>query len=391
MFRLTALVVGAVAMQKRHHENMTESPLIQSTECISWYKSATYLDGDPAPSYKRFNRGLRRLNLWDVINDVKAVFTTSHKCWPADLGHYGPFFVRLAWHCSGTYRSTDGAGGCAGGRIRFPPEATWEDNGNLDKARALLLPIKRKYRHRLSWGDLYTLAGTIAINEMGGPLKEFCFGRIDDSDNKDSLMLNSDCDMTTHECSGASGMLVPGLIYVNPEGPKGNPDPALSALDVKKAFGRMGMTASQTVALIGGGHAFGKAHGACAEAPCGSGANQALGENTVTSGFEGPWTSKPTSWDNEYFSALVAEKWEKFKGPAGKWQWRTVDRDSKYANNRMLTADYALLVDREYGQHVKRFAANQAELDAAFADAWSTLINGDSGKHWVKRRTCITL
>lgn len=228
--------------------------------------------------------------------------------------------IRLAWHCSGGYRNSDGRGGCDGGRIRFPPELTWMDNGNLDKALALLEPVKIKYGSDLSWGDLIILAGTTAIKSMGGPSIGFCGGRIDDADGRLSLPLGpSEVQRELFECAVDGTCVYPfgqttlGLIYVNPEGPQRNPDPALSAVDIRDSFGRMGFNDTETVAIIGGGHAFGKMHGACLDPPCGDG----IGANAYTSGFEGKWSTTPTSWSNEYFNNIIDYNYTMVDSPGG--------------------------------------------------------------------------
>merc|ERR1712048_685709 len=273
-------------------------------------------------------------------------------CWPADFGNYGPFFIRLAWHCSGSYRNTDGKGGCTGGRQRFEPERSWDDNVNLDKARGLLWPIKQKFGDGLSWGDLFTMAGTVAIKHMGGHIEDICFGRIDAQDGTESLDLGptpqqelvAPCEVNGL-CKKPLGSTTIGLIYLNPEGPVEknadgewvpNPDPAKSVVDVKDAFSRMGFNDEETVALIGGGHAFGKVHGACPQGPgqsplqnasfpwqgeCGIGPEKGKGANTYTSGFEGPWTTTPTKWGNEFFRLLEQRSWKKVKGPGDRFQW----------------------------------------------------------------------
>jgi len=346
-----------------------------------------------------------------VQADIKKLLTDSQEFWPADYGNYGPLFVRLAWHCSGTYRSADGRGGCTGGRQRFEPELSWEDNTNLDKARRLLGPIKEKYGLGLSWGDLFTLAGTTSIESMGGPTLGVCLGRVDDEDGAKSDILGptplqeklSPC-TTPGDCGAPLGTTTVGLIYVNPEGPMGVPEPKESALEVRDTFARMGMDDRETVALIGGGHSFGKTHGACPDRPglspnetkelglnpdtqawqghCKSG----KGADSFTSGFEGPWTSNPTMWDNDYFKNLVDYDWEVHQGPAGHMQWRIKDEARRKKWNAlapgpqggvqkimMLTSDIALKRDDKYWPIVQEFATDQAALDKAFAAAWHKL------------------
>lgn len=349
-----------------------------------------------------------------IIADLEALMTKSQDCWPADYGHYGAFFVRLAWHCSGTYRQSDGKGGCGGGRQRFEPERSWPDNTNLDKARALLAPIKEKYGHSLSWGDLFTLAGSVGIKSVGGPFQNACLGRMDSTDGTDSLDLGptpeqekvAPCEVQGH-CKKPLGSTTVGLIYLNPEGPvvqgpdgtwAPNPDPAESAKDVRDAFGRMGMNDMETVALIGGGHAIGKTHGACPE---GAGASPAedpenpwpgkcgtgKGKDAFTAGFEGPWTTTPTKWGNEYFRVLQNSTWEKHKGPGGHWQWRIKDATGPLAGVMRLTSDVALLHDTEYAKIVKTFAEDQAVFDQTFAEAWHKLTT--NGGMWSRKNFCL--
>lgn len=351
----------------------------------------TFLGADKpiVPSSDKFEVALSKMyknRLPKLVRMVKKALTDSDDCWPADFGHYGPFFVRLAWHCSGTFRAKDGLGGCAGGRIRFSPEAEWADNANLDKARSLLVPIKDKFGDALSWGDLYILAGTLAIADMGGPTQNFCFGRIDNADGVKSQMLNCDPEWSATNqgevcpkllgATWTGGQDVSGLIYVNPQGPNGDPNPYLSAQDVERTFGRMGMSPSQTVALIGGGHAFGKAHASAGP------------DGLPTSGFEGQWTTTPTEWNNEYFKSLINENWDTHS-TGGKIQWRTVDRDSEFADTMMLTADIALKAHPLFSKHAELFSEDQAALNVAFADAWWQLTT--NGDNWLEHKQCIRL
>jgi catalase (peroxidase I) len=387
----------------------------QAELCPGAYHGTPPLDADKAPDATTYDNALKALDIHAVMSDLEALFVDSQECWPADDGNYGPFFIRLAWHCSGSYRATDGRGGCAGGRQRFEPERSWADNTNLDKARALLWPIKEKYGDGLSWGDLFTLAGTTAIHSMGGPVTSYCAGRIDSEDGHESLILGpseeqermAPCEVNG-TCQRPLGSTTVGLIYLNPEGPVRqksdgtwgvDPDPSLSALDVRDAFARMGMDDTETVALIGGGHAFGKTHGAC---PMGAGpspADQPLnpwpgacgtgtGEDAFTSGFEGPWTTKPNQYDDEFFRVMLNSTWEKLIGPGGHWQWRIQDATGPLAGVMRLTSDLALLHDPSYLDIVKLFAAEPSAFNEAFDKAWFKLTT--DGGYWSKEKKCVS-
>jgi catalase (peroxidase I) len=368
-----------------------------------------------------FETSLPHLNIKALARDIKRAMLQSRGGWPADFGapggsggNYGPQFVRLAWHCSGTYRLSDGKGGCAGGRQRFEPERSWDDNANLDKTRALLAPIKAKYGDALSWGDLITFAATAAMREMGAPLTKFCFGRIDDADgtNSEALLENgAPCNSFQGDCQEPFGTGTTGLIYVNPEGPVLEaeglpvPDPALSAKDIRDVFGRMGDDDRDTVALIGGGHAFGKCHGACTdsaglspskafaqnsqfawEGTCGGGGLKGKGPNTVTSGFEGPWTYTPTQWGNGFFTGLVHYEWERHTGPGGHQQWRVVNATGPTRELMRLTSDVALIHDSKYLRLVHEFAADEDALGSAFDSAWFKLTH--RGGSWSTKSFC---
>lgn len=367
--------------------------------------TALELAPPPQPTAE-YTEAMHSLDIAAVQSDLKALMTDSQDWWPADYGNYGPFFIRLAWHCSGTYRATDGRGGCSGGRQRFSPEASWEDNTNLDKARRLLWPIKEKYGIGLSWGDLFVMAGTTAIESMGGPTLGVCVGRVDDEDGARSVGLDECVGGVNGKCKAPMGATTKELIYVNPEGPMGQPIPDQSAVEVRDTFKRMGMNDRETVALIGGGHTFGKAHGACKskngeemaglspthtaelglnpdteawQGKCGTG----KGADTWTSGLEGSWTTNPTSWDNSYFRNLLNYGWHVEEGPGGKQQWAVDETYGPQAPGAfggrhdimMLTSDMALLHDPEdkYQELVKEFATDADALDEAFAAAWHKL------------------
>jgi len=363
----------------------------------------------PATVSKAQAEAMANVDYKDVMADLKILMRESKEFWPADYGHYGPLFVRLAWHNSGSYRTSDGRGGVDGARQRFEPERSWADNTNLDKARTLLWPIKEKYGQGLSWGDLIVLAGNSAIESMGGPVFGFCGGRIDAADGSESAKLGPTLEQdmlmpceVNGECEEPLGADTIGLIYVNPEGHMGIPDPAESANDIRNVFGRMNMNDRETVALIGGGHAFGKAHGACPAGPgpspiedpanswpglCGTG----KGEDTFTSGFELPFTSRPTQWDNEYFQNLVRYEWRVLTGPGNHNQWEPVVEDgmppvaisadgTHEQPVNLLTSDVALMwADEKYKAIVTEFAEDMEAFDLAFEQAWYKLTTRDMG------------
>jgi catalase-peroxidase len=345
--------------------------------------------------------------------DVRATLTDSQDWWPADYGHYGPFFVRMAWHSAGTYRVADGRGGAGGGQQRFEPLNSWPDNGNLDKARRLMWPVKQKYGRQVSWADLMILAGTVAMEDMGFESFGFAGGRADDWEpdlvywGPETVMLADERYSGKRDLKNPLAAVQMGLIYVNPEGPNGNPDPALAAHDIRETFGRMAMNDAETVALIAGGHSFGKAHGAHKPAGClsvepgGAGVEeQSFGwknscgkghsEDTITSGFEGAWTATPTQWSMMYLANLFAYDWEVTKSPAGAVQWIPTDDnaadtvpDAHIAGKShapiMFTTDLSLKVDPAYREISQRFLANPAEFEDAFARAWFKLTHRDMG------------
>ena len=373
---------------------------------------------DPMDPDFNYAEAFKSLDLDAVKQDLYALMNDSQDWWPADYGHYGPFFIRMAWHSAGTYRTADGRGGSSSGNQRFAPLNSWPDNGNLDKARRLLWPIKQKYGRKLSWADLYILTGNCALESMGFKTFGFGGGREDIWEPEEDIYWGAEnewlatSDKPRSRYTGNRVLENPlaavqmGLIYVNPEGPDGNPDPAASAHDIRETFGRMAMNDEETVALVAGGHTFGKAHGAGDAALVGAepeGASiveqgfgwtnsfeSGKGEHTTTSGIEGAWTPTPIQWDNSYFDMLFGYEWELTKSPAGANQWRPADRgtddlvpDAHNPNKRhapmMTTADMAMRVDPIYEKISRRFHENPDELADAFARAWFKLTHRDMG------------
>ena len=356
----------------------------------------------------------KSLDLGAVKKDIFDLMTTSQDWWPADYGHYGPFFIRMAWHSAGTYRVSDGRGGAGFGTQRFAPLNSWPDNANLDKARLLLWPIKKKYGKKLSWADLMVLAGNCALESMGFETFGFGGGRADVWEPSEDVYWGAETEWlgdkrytNNRELENPLAAVQMGLIYVNPEGPNGNPDPAASARDIRETFGRMAMDDEETVALIAGGHSFGKTHGAADpgkyvdQEPAGAGiVEQSLGwknsygsgnaGDTITSGLEGAWTTTPTKWSNNYFENLFGFEWELTKSPAGANQWKPKDNagagtvpDAHDPAKRhapfMLTTDIALRVDPAYEQISRRFLENPDQFADAFARAWFKLTHRDMG------------
>ena len=345
--------------------------------------------------------------------DLHNLMTDSQDWWPADYGHYGPFFIRMTWHAAGTYRTSDGRGGGGTGAQRFAPLNSWPDNGNLDKARRLLWPIKKKYGKKISWADLLILTGNVAIESMGGKTFGFGGGRPDIwGPEKDIFWGKENEWLANNRYTGDRELDMPlaavqmGLIYVNPQGPDENPDPLLSARDIRETFGRMAMNDYETVALTAGGHTFGKAHGAASEDYKGSEPEGAeieemgfgwtsdfksgYGRDTITSGIEGPWTANPTKWDNGYFETLYKYEWELKKSPAGAHQWHPINQlpedmapdpedPSIKVHTIMTTADMAMRMDPEYDKISRHFLENPDELSDAFARAWYKLLHRDMG------------
>ena len=354
------------------------------------------------------------LDLEAVKKDLHELMTTSQDWWPADYGHYGPLFIRMAWHSAGTYRIGDGRGGAGTGTQRFAPLNSWPDNGNLDKARMLLWPVKQKYGRKISWADLMILAGNCALESMGFKTFGFAGGREDVWEPEEDIYWGTEVEWLgdrrytgDRDLENPLGAVQMGLIYVNPEGPNGNPDPVASGVDIRETFARMAMNDEETVALVAGGHTFGKAHGAAdAEVHVGpepegapieeqslgwkSSFGSGKGGDAITSGIEGAWTPTPTTWDNSYFDTLFGYEWEVTKSPAGAWQWVPKDGagadavpdahdPSKRHAPMMTTADMAMRMDPIYEPISRRFHENPDELADAFARAWYKLTHRDMG------------
>ena len=360
-----------------------------------------------------YREAFSKLNYPALKKDLLALMTDSQEWWPADYGHYGPFFIRMTWHAAGTYRTADGRGGGGTGAQRFAPLNSWPDNGNLDKARRLLWPIKKKYGQNISWADLLILAGNVAIESMGGKTFGYSGGRDDIWAPEEDIYWGVEGEwLGNKRYSGERDLQHPlaavqmGLIYVNPEGPDGNPDPLASAHDVRETFARMAMNDEETVALVAGGHTFGKAHGAGDAALVGaepegaeieqmglgwiSSFGSGKGRDTITSGIEGAWTANPTQWDSGYFDLLFGYEWKLVKSPAGAHIWHAIDPqpedlapDAEDASIRvptmMTTADMAMREDPAYRKISKRFHENPEEFADAFARAWFKLLHRDMG------------
>jgi catalase-peroxidase len=367
---------------------------------------------DPMGAEFDYAAEFETLDLDAVKRDIEAVMTTSQDWWPADYGHYGPLLIRMAWHSAGTYRISDGRGGAGSGEQRFAPLNSWPDNANLDKARRLLWPVKKKYGRKLSWADLMVLAGNCALESMGFKTFGFAGGREDVSEPEQINWGNEDTWLGDERYSGDRELAEPygavqmGLIYVNPEGPNGNPDPLAAARDIRETFRRMAMNDEETVALIAGGHTFGKTHGAGDAELVGpepeaapleemglgwrSGYGNGKGGDAITSGLEGAWTPTPVTWDNSFLETLFGYEWELSKSPAGASQWVPTDPsaegtvpDAHDSSNRhtpvMLTTDLSLRMDPIYEPITRRFYENPRELADAFAKAWFKLTHRDMG------------
>ena len=361
-----------------------------------------------------YREEFKKLDYQALKKDLHDLMTDTQEWWPADYGHYGPFFIRMTWHAAGTYRTSDGRGGGGTGDQRFAPLNSWPDNGNLDKARRLLWPIKQKYGNKISWADLFILTGNVAIESMGGKTFGFSGGRADiwspPEDiywGKENEWLENKRYTGDRELEMPLGAVQMGLIYVNPQGPDGNPDPLASARDIRETFARMAMNDEETVALTAGGHTFGKAHGASdpdkyvGAEPEGAPIEQmglgwqnsfgtGFGRDTITSGIEGAWTSNPIKWDNGYFDLLFGYEWELVKSPAGAHQWHPINPkeedmapdaqdSSKKVTTMMTTADMAMREDPAYKVISKRFHENPDQFQDAFARAWFKLLHRDMG------------
>jgi len=369
---------------------------------------------NPMNNSFNYSEAFKSLNLGELKKDIISLMTKSQDWWPADYGHYGPFFIRMAWHSAGTYRISDGRGGAGSGTQRFAPLNSWPDNANLDKARLLLWPIKQKYGKKISWADLMILAGNCALESMGFKTFGFAGGREDVWEPQEEIYWGSEGKWLDdkrytgdRELENPLAAVQMGLIYVNPEGPNGNPDPLASARDIRETFGRMAMNDEETVALIAGGHTFGKTHGAADPSiyvgaePAAAGIEQQSqgwkntfgtgnGEDTITSGLEGAWTTTPTKWSNNYFENLFSYEWELAKSPAGAHQWKPkggagvglvpdAHNASKSHAPTMLTTDIALRMDPAYEEISRNFFENPDKFADAFARAWFKLTHRDMG------------
>lgn len=401
--------------------NVTKNTVAGSQDNANWWPEQLNLKilhqhsekSDPMGEKFDYAKEFKKLDLHAVVKDLTALMTDSQDWWPADYGHYGPFFVRMTWHAAGTYRIYDGRGGAGTGAQRFAPTNSWPDNGNLDKARRLLWPIKQKYGKQLSWADLIVLTGNVAMESMGFKTFGFSGGRADIWEPENDIYWGPETTWLgnarykgNRQLDQPLGAVQMGLIYVNPQGPDGNPDPLASARDIRETFSRMAMNDEETVALTAGGHTFGKAHGAASEShkgpePEGAGIEEqgfgwtsdfgsGKGVHAITSGIEGAWTPNPIKWDNGYFDTLFGYDWVLTKSPAGAYQW--IPSNASAANTvpdaheqtkrhapMMTTADMAMRMDPAYEKISRRFHANPAELADAFARAWYKLTHRDMG------------
>ena len=424
--KISLFVLGAFALAQfapaAENNAPVKDPAIQQTVTNQfWWPERLDLaplrqhaaESDPMGRDYQYAKEFKKLDLQAVKADIKKVLTTSQDWWPADYGNYGPFFIRMAWHSAGTYRMMDGRGGAGGGQQRFEPLNSWPDNANLDKARRLIWPIKQKYGSKISWADLMVLTGNVALESMGFKTYGFGGGRKDvwEPDlvfwGPEKKFLADERYHGDHQLKKPLSAVQMGLIYVNPVGPNGNPDPIAAAKDIRETFGRMAMNDEETVALVAGGHTFGKAHGNGDAAKCvgpepaaagveaqGMGwknnCGKGHGGDTITSGLEGAWSSRPTQWSNEYLTKLFTFDWVQTKSPAGAIQWipkdgqaaTTVpdahDKDLKHAPI-MFTTDLALKFDPSYQKIAKRFQENPDEFQRAFSKAWFKLTHRDMG------------
>ena len=416
-----ALLALAFSQAGQASESPTAPAEIQARSNQFWWPERLDLaplrqhSAESNPMNRTFNyaQEFKKLDLKAVKKDIEILMTQSQDWWPADYGHYGPFFIRMAWHSAGTYRMADGRGGAGGGQQRFEPLNSWPDNANLDKARRLLWPIKSKYGSKLSWADLMVLTGNVALESMGFKTFGFAGGRTDDWEadlvywGPEKKWLADERYQGERKLEKPLAAVQMGLIYVNPEGPNGNPDPLAAAKDIRETFARMAMNDEETLALIAGGHTFGKAHGngdpskCIGAAPAAAGIeDQGLGwknkcgtgnaKDTITSGLEGSWTMNPTQWTTQYLTNLFAYDWVQSKSPAGATQW--IPKDSAAANlvpdahdkelrhaPIMFTTDIALKTDPSYQKIAKRFLENPKDFELAFAKAWFKLTHRDMG------------
>lgn len=432
MFKSTLPVVSAVtvavtmavsagqANAQSPHSYHADKPKQEAKENSFWWPNKLNLEplrqhspeSNPLDDFD-YAQAFKQLDLQQLKSEIEALMTTEQDWWPADYGHYGPFFIRMAWHGAGTYRVQDGRGGGAGGQQRFEPLNSWPDNVSLDKARRLLWPLKQKYGRSISWGDLMVLTGNVALESMGFNTYGFAGGR-EDAWEPDIVYWGPEAEWLgdkryqgDRKLENPLAAVQMGLIYVNPEGPNGKPDPKLAAKDIRDTFGRMAMNDEETVALIAGGHTFGKAHGAhdpeeClgAEPAAAPVEQQGLGwknkcgkgnaEDTITSGLEGAWSAAPTRWTSQYLDNLFNYEWEQTTSPAGAIQW--IPKDGQAANlvpdahvegkrhaPIMFTTDLSLKFDPEYRKIAKRFQENPEEFEKAFAKAWFKLTHRDMG------------
>jgi catalase-peroxidase len=398
----------------------TDGPKMSSgTGNRDWWPNQLKLDvlrqnstmSNPLDPNFNYSKAFQSLDYQALKKDIKDILTQSQDWWPADFGNYGPLFIRMAWHSAGTYRTGDGRGGACAGQQRFAPLNSWPDNGNLDKARRLLWPIKQKYGQQISWADLMILTGNVALETMGFKTFGFAGGRADvwepETDvywGSETKWLDSKRYSEDKKLENPLAAVQMGLIYVNPEGPNGNPDPKLAAIDIRETFGRMGMNDEETVALVAGGHTFGKTHGAGPASHVGAEPEKASieeqglgwtstyksgkGTDAITSGLEVTWTTTPAKWSHDYFNLLFANEWELTKSPAGANQWVAKDGDAvipdafdpnKKHKPTMLTTDLSLRYDPIYEKISRNFLDNPAAFEDAFARAWFKLTHRDMG------------